>query len=613
MKPVIIGGPARIFDYALMSTERIFAQTGNTGNLAFRYAIDKHLGRTASFVSWADSAEKVHATGEIAVLPCANQLGSHANHSARAELISKLRIPVLAIGLGAQSKSTDEFPEVSADTARWVHAIAERRAQGASNITVRGEFTRRVLERIGIRDGVEVLGCPSLFISDDRELGQTIAARLARTPRRIGVAASNPGRPVSIALERGLMAIAQQSGGSYVVQHPLPFIKAARGEFADLDASWQERIRAFVDSESPSDGAFRLPSNTALFFDVDAWMENLRRHDLVVGMRIHGTMLAIQAGVPALCVTHDSRTEELCQTMGIPNVSAHRLSRGNLDVQTILSHIDFDPEKFDRNRMNLAQKYGEFLRGCGLQFSSGLARAADAIDTVCARDVNPADKEIQAKSNYQMPSGDDTTKRSQAGALPESGSSGGEYQLPTREQEVQAPESQCTSNLNQDDDLILQELVQQAKRVHPALLDLPDSLATRLLTATFEEINQRVRQAKEVVLKVPGVGHFEVKPVEPDLDGKKANAGHPPLQAQDLARKSHPASATDVPSPLPTIQRNNATSYNPYENLFAAVGQTYLPEKPGKILSFGCSNGDEPLSLSELWFPEDTHPRRRCQ
>jgi len=105
-------------------------------------------------------------------------------------------------------------------------------------------------------------------------------------------------------------------------------------------------------------------------------MEHLRRHDFVVGLRIHGAMLAIQAGVPAMCVTHDSRTEELCQTMGIPYVPVERIMSDNLDVSRVLSAMEFNPDEFDRTRRQLARRYRDVLSGSGIRVPGGLDRIA---------------------------------------------------------------------------------------------------------------------------------------------------------------------------------------------------------------------------------------------
>ena len=77
--------------------------------------------------------------------------------------------------------------------------------------------------------------------------------------------------------------------------------------------------------------------------------------------RIHGTMLALQAGTPALCIAHDSRTLELCQTMKMPHVTADSVPDG-VTRDELISLFDFDPEVFDENRRTLCKNYIAFLK-----------------------------------------------------------------------------------------------------------------------------------------------------------------------------------------------------------------------------------------------------------
>jgi len=365
----MISGPPRLWDYANLSTEHLFAKTGNTGNLAFRYAVYKHLNRKAKILPWGASPEAVHLAGDLAVMPCANQLGPHENCSSRAKLVSSLKIPALAIGLGAQSKDLETLPEIPASTQQWVRAIAERQSTNNPNIAVRGEFTRRTLEKMGIRDQVEVLGCPSLFINDSPSLGKQIASKFKQKRTAvIGVAAGNPLRPVNENLERKLLNTAVKTGGNYIVQHPLPFIKVARGETSDLSSDWHTRLQSLFGQPISKANTFIPPPNISVFFDIDAWMECLRQHDLVIGMRIHGTMLALQAGTPALCIVHDSRTEELCEIMKIPYIHARLLEESPADMGAFMKYFEekFDPIEFDKNRAKLAGKYISLLNGSGL-------------------------------------------------------------------------------------------------------------------------------------------------------------------------------------------------------------------------------------------------------
>jgi polysaccharide pyruvyl transferase WcaK-like protein len=58
-----------------------------------------------------------------------------------------------------------------------------------------------------------------------------------------------------------------------------------------------------------------VPPLRVAFFDVTIWLDFLKRFDFVVGTRIYGAMLAMQVGIPAAVIAHDSGTYEMCTTM----------------------------------------------------------------------------------------------------------------------------------------------------------------------------------------------------------------------------------------------------------------------------------------------------------
>jgi polysaccharide pyruvyl transferase WcaK-like protein len=114
-----------------------------------------------------------------------------------------------------------------------------------------------------------------------------------------------------------------------------------------------------------------------VFFDIAQWQACIKEHDFLVGTRFHGTMLAIQAGVPALCIVHDSRTLELCRTMELPHATQEEVLAGGLALDSLEKYWRFDAASFDRRRHELAGRYREFLEGNGvLRADSGLHRFA---------------------------------------------------------------------------------------------------------------------------------------------------------------------------------------------------------------------------------------------
>lgn len=113
-----------------------------------------------------------------------------------------------------------------------------------------------------------------------------------------------------------------------------------------------------------------------VFFDIPTWMDYYRRFDFVLGLRIHGAMLALQAGVPALCIVHTSRTLELCETMCVPYVMTRDVA-GGISRAALMGLFRFDPDASDSNRRKLCARYIEFLRNNQLQPAVWLQRIAD--------------------------------------------------------------------------------------------------------------------------------------------------------------------------------------------------------------------------------------------
>ena len=104
-----------------------------------------------------------------------------------------------------------------------------------------------------------------------------------------------------------------------------------------------------------------------VFFDVAEWMAHCREYDFVIGTRIHGTMVALQAGTPALCIVHDSRTLELCETMCVPHVHAEAV-RDGITRDALIRLFEFDRRRYlTRTDAGCARDYVSFLECNGVK------------------------------------------------------------------------------------------------------------------------------------------------------------------------------------------------------------------------------------------------------
>ena len=384
----VLGQPFEA-DSAFAATESLYRKIGNTGNLAFGRAVYEHLGGEAAgvdVVEWAAPNERVEGAGHIGVIPAANQLGRHTDFSKLARRWSELDVGMVMIGLGAQGPNDEHIPDVSEGTLRWIRGIADRAPADGPNIGVRGAYSLRVLEHFGLADRATILGCPSLFLSSNPSLGRAVADRMG-APERVAVVAGHFGWKRLWRLEASLAKLVEDSHGSYVGQAPLEMVMLTRGEAGEMADEALSRCRDFICPDMPLPSFVKWTREHGnVFFDISHWLEHYRRFDIVVGTRIHGTVLALQAGVPALCIAHDVRTTEMCRTMGVPFVPANDLLEGVTREQVAtLVRERFDPDAFDANRLWLCSNYVEFLRNNTIEPVAWLVALASAAGQGAAR------------------------------------------------------------------------------------------------------------------------------------------------------------------------------------------------------------------------------------
>lgn len=361
-KPFILGLPNKIHNGSHLSSNTLYDRVGqNSGNLAFSNAVFQQVCGIEGNINWYDQFDDLSNFGTTGVIPAANQFGEHANLQKLSEKFSNINTDLIMIGLGAQSTIDGKLPNVPEGTVNWVKQIAMRRKnKNFPNIAVRGPITKNILSSYGFENDVEILGCPSLFTNPSNDLGLEIQSNIRRI-KRVAVAAGHEKWNHLARIERSLTNIISATGGSYVGQSAFNMFQLTRGEARLMDETDLRACRDYACPEMDLEEFIRWSERHGnLFFDVQAWMEHYRRFDFVIGARIHGVMLALQAGIPGVVIAHDSRTLELCQTMMVPYVLASEVSAG-ITREMLPDLFKFDGKAFDENRRSIAKRYVAFL------------------------------------------------------------------------------------------------------------------------------------------------------------------------------------------------------------------------------------------------------------
>jgi len=375
--------------YALDAATLARRSGQNLGNLVFRRALENvvELDEAVAMDYSAASAARAERRPSHLVVSAANWLAddpaAERDNDYRRRLFESFDCPVVVFGLGAQS-ALDKRPTLGPKTRDLIRLVGER----SRSISVRDTLTAELIHDAGVPHAV-VTGCPSSLLNLDPDLGTTLQQRAAAletmdyAEMRVHVTEASGGHAQSAGAMHASLAILRQSPSFMVAQTPalLPFLLRETPQLPPPYAAQAESLGC-----SGHELEVLLRQRTLFFSSVDAWMDFARTCDLSIGMRLHGAMVALQAGVPALLVTHDERTRGLGETMALPRIDPQsfvalqqqRFRGVGARVQEALDGYDANRQRLARLMLDHARRNGLMARPELIDFCSAAARPAEA-------------------------------------------------------------------------------------------------------------------------------------------------------------------------------------------------------------------------------------------
>jgi hypothetical protein len=352
-------------DAPFLNADELSRQSGgNTGNLVFCHAISRMLDVGPASIPWGADIARLTPERDRIVVPLANWLGPHVDLAKLAETFRTIHVPVVGVGLGAQGPSSGiQLASIPEGSWEWLRVVAGKSATDRPNVSLRGQATYDAIAAKGLAEKCVVIGCPSNFINPSATLGREIHRKATQTLRRVVVTAGSPSNAHLQKLEQSLVELVECSGGMYVCQAPLDMIRLYKQEHTKMPGPTFNRYKDYILPGLGEDEFlqwFRRWSHS--FTSVPEWLSMLKAFDVVVGTRIHGVMAGIQAGLPSLCLSIDSRTLELCQTMKIPHADANDY-RDGISIEQVAAILrQWDWQEFDATRRLLAERYVQFFK-----------------------------------------------------------------------------------------------------------------------------------------------------------------------------------------------------------------------------------------------------------
>jgi hypothetical protein len=263
--------------------------------------------------------DRYNAEFDFAFLRGSNYLHPYMDWENAPSVLKRLKIPVLAFGIGAQAPARGRL-ELTPAAKDVVRIIADH----SQSMGVRGAYTADVLWSLGVRDA-RIIGCPTAFRNNDPEL-------------RVDLPELGEVRRIAYTLRREVGADYAQDVQRYLDMQRKTILDLSRrfdtdvlaqGEIEEKKILWgtpEQRAEAIGELRSagwlkgegdPMEEIYR----TKLFYSdvVSEFEQLLRSKDLALGYRLHGNLMALASGVPAIYFTYDSRTAEFVETLRIPS------------------------------------------------------------------------------------------------------------------------------------------------------------------------------------------------------------------------------------------------------------------------------------------------------
>ncbi len=263
-----------------------------------------------------------------------------------------IRIPVYVIACGIQAGSYDELDDI-------IRAVGPQAKKFISNVyntggefALRGYFTKEFFERLGFSSAV-VTGCPSMF-----QLGRNLQVTQEKKPLeqfKVGLNGT-PSDYKELFKQYPTAEFFDQN----TYYHQLLNTAHFEGNTSD-----SVRLKQWIKMYGLQTSEWLLEDRIRLIPNMNQWRHYLQTEQFTLsyGSRIHGSIMPILSGVPAVLESRDARTKEMAEFFDIPCVQPEGY-REYGSLYGLYENIDYTA--FNKGFAARFDAYESFLRKCGI-------------------------------------------------------------------------------------------------------------------------------------------------------------------------------------------------------------------------------------------------------
>ena len=303
----------------------------NVGNLAYAYSLYRNLTTeyteiVSTYYHIHEESAQINQDYDMFIIPLADAFRESFIPTLQrlTRLIGELTIPVCVIGAGLRApfepNLKDGFP-FDSDVKAFVHSVLDH----SDSIGIRGQITADYLARLGFKDKIQIIGCPSMYT-----YGPDLPIRTAAiTSDSLICTNYSPDSPETvIKYLRNLSA-----------QHKVCFIPQNTEELYLMyaGAPWVRKQSSYP--QSIQDYEYQ-PGNAKFFLNMPTWIEYLKNATLCIGTRLHGNIVSLVAGTPSVVIPKDARMRELAEYHLLPQIPISAIAK-EVPLKQIVAQVDY--------------------------------------------------------------------------------------------------------------------------------------------------------------------------------------------------------------------------------------------------------------------------------
>lgn len=290
--------------------------------------------------------------------------------------IKKRKARPVIVSLGVQANLNDMNPKEYANNLfpeikECLNVMSER----SISIGVRGEFTYDVLKAVGIKN-VDIIGCPSWFVNgynqpiiEKKEWSKKLKPVCYTCWQTDDIWTRSWNKQI-------IFEALKLNDPKFVIQSefdllPYYFLNSnlrtfcQNYSFADLKLALKILKKVYGLNHIECIINKKIRKLFEVFLDIDKWEELMKTRDFAYGMRIHGSVVAIKQGIPAITVVPDSRILEMSEFFKIPYIRVDQMDSKNFNIQKIYEEADFS--EMNKIYPQLLENYITFLNKNGIK------------------------------------------------------------------------------------------------------------------------------------------------------------------------------------------------------------------------------------------------------